>query len=130
MTPAVYCTCFDHRYLPRGVAMIRSLRRFAPDAQVWVVCLSDAAHQALVAMAEPGVQAVCLAEFENGDAALLRAKQDGRSLIEYYFTLTPSLIRYTLAKKAPRRLSPTSTRISIFSLRPCQSMRKWPMRQS
>ena len=96
MRPA-YCTYFDHRYLARGVAMIRSLRLVAPDAQVWVLCLSEEAGDALQSLAEPGVRLISLGEIEAGDGALAKAKADGRSLIEYYFTLTPSLVRYVMA---------------------------------
>src|ERR1700749_194277 len=92
----LYCSYFDHRYLPRGLAMIHSLRRHEPDAQVWVLCLSDQAEKILQAMAEPGVRPLALTELEAGDAALAPAKGDGRGTVEYYFTLTPSLVRYVL----------------------------------
>lgn len=93
-----YCTYFDHRYLPRGLAMIRSLRRVSPDAEVWVLCLSDEAHAALETLSEPGVLLLCLADVEEGDEALRFAKTDGRSLVEYYFTLTPSLVRFVMTR--------------------------------
>jgi hypothetical protein len=94
----VYCSYFDHRYLPRGLAMIRSLRRVSPGAEVWVLCLSSEARQALEILAEPGVRLISLAEIEQGDNALALAKADGRSTVEYYFTLTPSLVRYVMAQ--------------------------------
>lgn len=92
----LYCTYFDDRYLTKGVAMIRSLRRHEPDAQVWVLCLNERAKQILDDLAEPGIVAVALAEFEAGDEALAAAKVDGRNTVEYYFTITPSLVRYVL----------------------------------
>ena len=76
--------------------MIRSLRRHVPDAQVWVLCLSPQAHDILRSMGEPGVHAIALPDFERGDVSLAQAKADGRSTIEYYFTLTPSLIVHVL----------------------------------
>ena len=91
-----YCTYFDHRYLPRGLAMIRSLRRYEPDATVWVLCLSSTAYDILTRKSEPGVRAVALNAFEADDAPLAVAKHDGRTQIEYYFTCTPSFIRYVL----------------------------------
>jgi len=93
-----YCCYFDHRYLPRGLAMIRSLRRVEPEAEVWVLCLSDAAHRGLSRLNEPGVHLLALADVEDGDAPLLCAKTDGRSLVEYYFTLTPSLVHHVMAR--------------------------------
>lgn len=92
----IYCTYFDHRYLARGLALIRSLRRHVPDAQVWVLCLDPEAEYILRETDEPGVTPIALADFERGDAGLAAAKADGRGTVEYYFTLTPSLVRYVL----------------------------------
>ncbi len=91
-----FCTYFDHNYLPRGLALYRSLQAQCPDFTLWVLCLDDEAHALLSRLALPGVEAIALAEFEAGDDELLRAKA-GRSLIEYYFTCTPSLPLYIFA---------------------------------
>ena len=95
-----YCCYFDHRYLPRGLAMIRSLRRYQPDSPVWVLCLDDVCHRMLTVLDEPNVRLVTLAEFEHDDPAL-RSARSNRSLVEYYFTCTPSLVRYVLGKSDP-----------------------------
>src|SRR5258708_23364582 len=76
--------------------MVRSLRQFVPDATTWVLCLSSTAYDILIRIAEPGVRPIALSDFEAGDAPLAAAKKDGRSQIEYYFTCTPSLIRYVM----------------------------------
>lgn len=101
-----YCTYFDHRYLSRALAMVRSLRRVEPDAQIWALCMSDKAYGYFEANPEPGVRPITLSEFEAGDEDLLRAKSDGRSAIEYYFTCSPSLIRYGF-RMAPEAQSMT-----------------------
>lgn len=101
MQAHLYCTYFDHRYLAKGLAMIRSLRRHEPDARVWVLCLSGRAEQILRSLAEPGVTIVALVDFEAGDDALAAAKNDGRKTVEYYFTITPSLVRYVF-DRAPQ----------------------------
>jgi hypothetical protein len=93
-----YCTYFDHRYAARGIAMIRSLRRHAPDAQVWVLCMDSPAKELFEKLNEPGVQTISLSEFEREDSALRKAKSDGRTLMEYYFTCTASLVRYVMRK--------------------------------
>jgi len=92
----VYCTYFDHRYLTKGLVMISSLRRHVPGAQIWVLCLDARAHGMMEELAEPGVRAIALCDFEAGDAALAKAKADGRSVVEYIFTLTPTLVRYVM----------------------------------
>jgi hypothetical protein len=89
-----YCTYFDHRYLSRALAMVRSLRRVEPDARIWALCMSDQAYNYFRSRPEPGVHPIALSELESGDEELLQAKGDGRSAIEYYFTCSPSLVRY------------------------------------
>jgi hypothetical protein len=92
----VSCTLLDHRYMSRGLAMIRSLRRVVPDAQIWVLCLDSAALDMFRQIREPGVHSLALAEFEASDPELVMAKADGRSLIEYYFSAKPSLIAHVM----------------------------------
>jgi hypothetical protein len=92
-----YCCYFDHRYLTRALAMMRSLRRYEPDATFWALCLDRRCFELMSALNEPRVNLIELADFEAGDEALAAARRD-RSLIEYYFTCTPSLILYVLQR--------------------------------
>jgi hypothetical protein len=92
-----YCCYFDHRYVPKALAMIRSLRTFDAQALVWVLCLDGQCHRIMTAIAEPGVRLISIEEFEAGDEELATAKRN-RSLIEYYFTCTPSLIGFVLRR--------------------------------
>lgn len=78
--------------------MYRSLRRWAPGAELWVLCLSAECHRLLLRLGEPGLHAVSMAEFELGDEALLAAKGN-RSPVEYYFTCTPSLPLFVLRQR-------------------------------
>lgn len=85
-----YCSYFDHRYLPRGLALYRSLKQHCPEFQLWVLCLSKTCYDVLSELDLPDIHLIALEEFERGDEALLTAKQN-RTLVEYYFTCTPSL---------------------------------------
>jgi hypothetical protein len=98
MANRVYCTYFDHNYLPRGLALYHSLQQHAPGAQLWVLCLSEACHQALMVLDLPGLVPVRLADFEavNADVA---ATQSTRSRIEYYFTCSPAWMLFVLNSK-------------------------------
>ena len=98
MANRVYCTYFDHNYLPRGLALYHSLQRHAPGAQLWVLCLSEACHQALTALDLPNLVPVRLADFEaaNPDVAATRPT---RSMIEYYFTCSPAWMLFVLNSK-------------------------------
>jgi hypothetical protein len=43
----IICTLFDHRYLPRGLCMIASVRANGGNQPIWVLCLSAACEQVL-----------------------------------------------------------------------------------
>jgi len=98
MAERVYCTYFDHNYLPRGLALYRSLQRHSPGARLWVLCLSDACHQALTTLALPSLVPVRLKDFEAADPEVA-ATRASRSLIEYYFTCSPAWKRYVLGQE-------------------------------
>lgn len=95
MSNRAYCTYFDHNYLPRGLALYHSLQRHAPGARLYVLCLSDACHRALTGLDLPGMIPVRLADFEAADPAVA-ATRPSRSLIEYYFTLSPAWMLFVL----------------------------------
>ena len=113
MASQVYCTYFDHNYLSRGFAMYHSLRRHVPDARLWVLCLSDACHRALLKLDLPDLTASSLADFEAADPEVA-ATRSTRNAIEYYFTCTPAwLASCATARRTPSG-SPISTAISTF----------------
>jgi hypothetical protein len=90
-----FCCYFDHRYFDKGVAMYQSLLAHRPDARLWVLCLSDECYRALSELGLPALVPIRMAEFEAGNAPLAAAKAN-RSLIEYYFTCTASLLDWVL----------------------------------
>jgi glycosyltransferase involved in cell wall biosynthesis len=98
-----YCCYFDHRYLPRGLAMIRSLRTWDPSAVVWVLCLSEECYRVLSEVREPAVHLLRIGDLEAAFPALIEARSN-RSRIEYYFTCTPSLVRFVLARIAEQEI--------------------------
>jgi hypothetical protein len=55
--------------------------------------MDDTTYRILAEMQLPHVQLISLSDFERDDSQLLQAKQN-RSVIEYYFTCTPSLPLY------------------------------------
>lgn len=90
-----FCTYFDQNYLPRGLALYRSLQEHCPAFKLWILCMDDTAYEILKKLDLPGVHPIALEEFERNDGGLLSAKQN-RTRIEYYFTCTPSLPLYIL----------------------------------
>ena len=90
-----FCAYFDHRYFDRGMAMYESLTRHCPQARLFVLCLSEECHAALIRLDLPNLVPIRLEEFEAGNDRLAAAKAN-RSLVEYYFTCTASLMDWLL----------------------------------
>lgn len=90
-----FCTYFDHRFLPRALALIESLRAWCPEFRLWTLCMDDAACQTMRRLRLPEVEVISLRELEQGDPGLLTVRES-RSRLEYYFTCTPSLPLHVL----------------------------------
>ena len=91
-----FCTYFDSNYAPRGLVLMQSILRFIPTARFYVLCLDEISRRIIidrVAAATP----ISLADIEAlyPEAA---ACKSGRTIIEYYFTMTPCLPSYILEK--------------------------------
>lgn len=92
-----FCTYFDHRYVPRAVALYESLSLQGLEFRMFALCMDKIAFDQLVEAGRPGLIPISVEDFERGDAALLAAKQN-RSRAEYFFTCTPSLCLYVLSQ--------------------------------
>lgn len=90
-----YCTYFDHRYLPRGMVMMDSIRKYDPAATFHILALDAKCAEVLADMNDAGIEVTTLAELEAADPDLLAIKPT-RTLIEYYFTITPCFPRLIL----------------------------------
>lgn len=92
-----YCTLFDRNYLPSGLALFDSLRRHRKDFNLAVLCLDEVTHEILKTLELPGMELVSLSALEQWDPELKRARAQ-RSIVEYYFTCKPVLMKF-LAEK-------------------------------
>lgn len=90
-----FCTYFDKNYIPRGLALYYSIQRNIPDFKLWILCMDDPTFLLLKELNLPNIDLLSLNEFEKNDPELLAAKSN-RSLMEYYWTCTPSLPLYIL----------------------------------
>ncbi|OGU00671.1 MAG: hypothetical protein A2079_04765 [Geobacteraceae bacterium GWC2_48_7] len=87
-----YCTYFDKTYLIRGIAQITSLTTHeSHDCVIFVVCLDEITRVILTRMGLRNVVLIPLHLIEQNDEPLLAAKLN-RSLVEFYWTLTPTII--------------------------------------
>lgn len=94
----LYCTYFDHNYLRKGLALYLSLRRQSrPQRAVLVVlALSERCEQILRRLSLPDLVILPVAQLEQEEPRLLAAKGN-REKVEYYFTLSPWLVKAALA---------------------------------
>jgi hypothetical protein len=99
MLNRVYCTYFDHNYLPRGLALYHSLQRHSPGSRLWVLCLSEACYRTLIALDLPNLIPQRLSDFEAAEPEVA-ATRATRSLIEYYFTCSPAWMLFVLNNEA------------------------------
>jgi hypothetical protein len=92
-----FCTYFDHLYLPQGLSLYRSLSNHCPTFHLWILCMDTACFEILSGLNLPHATPIPLESLETYDPELLIAKGN-RNSIEYYFTCTPSLPLYILAR--------------------------------
>lgn len=90
-----YCTYFNKNYLLKGLALHSSLVRHDPGAKLDILCMDDYTKNLLDKMALKGVTTIALTDFEDDELQLAKSN---RSLVEYFWTCTPSLPRYVLKK--------------------------------
>ncbi|HVZ10835.1 MAG TPA: hypothetical protein VG941_00190 [Candidatus Paceibacterota bacterium] len=88
-----YCTYFDKGYLTRGLALYESLIRHANISQLYILCLDTETFDILTRLRLDKVTLLRLEEIEDEN---LRKAKTNRSIVEYYWTLTPCLPLYIL----------------------------------
>lgn len=99
MTRHVYCTYFDSGYLSRGRVLIETLRAQGDTGVVYVLALDEKTGIEVAAWTDLGVILVSLEELEAAYPTLCHARKT-RSRLEYFFTLTPWLTKWTLERNA------------------------------
>jgi hypothetical protein len=92
-----FCTYFDRNYLSRGLTLFDSLKSRCQSFRLFVLCLDVETERYLRGRGAPELHLIGLAELERADPALARVRPS-RSLVEYYFTLTPAWIRFLFAR--------------------------------
>lgn len=93
-----FCTYFDANYLDRGLLLYASLMRHCRDMRLFVLCLDPRCFSILNDLALEALTPIALPELEAADPALTAVKPH-RTLIEYYFTLTPGFIRHIFSSR-------------------------------
>lgn len=92
-----FVTLFDHRYLAKGLAMHQSLTAHSAHFLLWVVALSSQCESELRARALPHLVVVPLRDVEELVPELATARRN-RTLVEYFYTLSPAVCRYVVGR--------------------------------
>ena len=100
--------------------MYESLREYCPRFKLWILCLDAETHQYLKALKLSDLEIIPMEEFERDDELLAESRKN-RSLIEYYFTCTPSLPLFIL-KKHPTVELITYLDADLFFFAPLDSL--------
>lgn len=111
-----YCTYFDRKYLTRGLALIESLRRTeVSNWEIFVLCMDEMTRVVLRGLALPNVRLIPLHEIEARDKELLAVKP-ARTTVEYYWTMTPTVILRILERNpAVKQLTYLDADLLFFS---------------
>ncbi len=93
-----YCTYFDRNYLAKGLALLESLQHWEESSfHVYVICLDEISRAVLFKLKIQNITIIAFHEVEHNDMPLQDAKKN-RSLVEYYWTCTPTIIKWVLEK--------------------------------
>ncbi|MFA6659969.1 MAG: hypothetical protein WCS25_09790 [Victivallaceae bacterium] len=92
-----FTTYFDSIYVLQGITLYRSLKITGVDFTLYVACLDQRAYDIISKLDEPDIIPIRLDEIEKFDPEFAAVKSN-RSIVEYYFTLSPVLPLYIFNK--------------------------------
>lgn len=107
-----YCTLFNSNYVTRGLAMYESLKMHSDEFHLYIFAFDDRSCHVLKRLNLECVTIVALKEFE--DDRLLAIK-DSRSVGEYCWTCTPSIIKYSIEKYSLKSCTYLDADLYFFS---------------
>jgi len=88
-------TLFNINYLSQGLSLFESLKNTTQSFKLFILCLDDVTHQYFLEAKLHEVIPISLNTIENHYPELKEVKNK-RTLVEYYFTLSPILPLYIL----------------------------------
>ncbi len=90
-----FCTYLDRSFLPRALALYRSLERHCPSFTLWMLCFDDDSFDALAKLNLLEAHPIPFHKMKEEDPVLAEVLS-GRTGIDVYFTCTASLPRFIL----------------------------------
>ena len=92
-----YCTLFDDKYLPLGMALHESLMKHAGPFCLWILCMNGAVQEKLIRLNLPHVRLLSLKQLETDE---LRVARHNRSWTEYCWTVSPFIYQFVFNQDA------------------------------
>jgi hypothetical protein len=92
-----FCTYCDKGYAARMLCLHRSLKQQGEAFRLWVLCFDAVTEKIVAAQRDESLVAIPHAELLAADPAYAAVRSE-RSRVEFYFTSTPVLVRYCLAR--------------------------------
>jgi hypothetical protein len=100
-----FVTFFDSGYLSRGLALIESIRRHENTSSILIVCIDELTFNILSKKSdELNLACIMLEDLIRAFPELAMAKSN-RSAVEFYFTLTPFVLRFALLGKPKNHIA-------------------------
>ncbi|MBS1591544.1 MAG: glycosyl transferase [Bacteroidetes bacterium] len=111
-----FATFFDKNYLSRGIVLYKSIEKQEIEFTFFVLCLDTDTYTFFKSHQKefPRVQVLTLLEVESKYTELKLIKNE-RTIIEYYFTLSPYLPHYLLEKFNLKHICTLDADILFFS---------------
>ena len=85
------CTYFDYNYLPRGLALYYSIKKYHSEFEYFVLTFDEASYNYLAGLNEKNITLIANTEYDsyfNTSAARFEDKK------QYFFSATPNLCTY------------------------------------
>lgn len=89
------CTLFDYNYMDRGIALYQSLKKYAADFRLYILCMDQMTYDTLNLLHFNEVVLITEEAVQNYNKVLINLKEQ-RKRAEYCWTSTPILIKYIL----------------------------------
>jgi hypothetical protein len=82
------CTYFDFNYLPRGLALLNSIKKYHLDFRLFILAFDDKTYEYLLNLNEKNIVPISFKEYNRHFNTSSEKFQDKK---QYYFSATPNL---------------------------------------
>jgi hypothetical protein len=109
-----FVTYFDYNYINKGLVMYESLLKTTKDFHLFVICLDRNVELYFNKYRKVNITPIPISNIENKYQSLNKAKTN-RSLVEYYFTLSPFCPLYCLEEFGIQNICSLDADIQFYS---------------